>query len=162
MEIVRGPQTVPNATIGGSARFECVIDSDSVLPRWNINGYGYTITHLPDGFYFENNFHSKVLIINPVQQKMNNTIIYCYLEFFNGRVERSTQAELIIQPLTPSYSLLTSSVLPTIDCSEPSITAYAHGYMSRKIPLYRDNVSSENDIPQYLISKVSNYIYCSY
>ena len=64
VEIVRGPQTVPNATIGGSAKFECIIDSDSVLPWWNINGYGYTVTHLPDGFYFENNFHSKVLTIN--------------------------------------------------------------------------------------------------
>ena len=101
---MRGPQTVPNATLGGTASFECIINSDFVLPRWNINGIGFTITHLPSGFYFENNLHSKVLTVNPVQQEMNNTCIYCYLLLYDGRIESSAQAKLIIQPLTPSYT----------------------------------------------------------
>ena len=124
MEIVSGPQTAPNATIGGSARFECIIDSDSVLPWWNINGYGYTVTHLPDGFYFENNFHSKMLIINPVQQEMNNTIIYCYL-VLNGQVEKSTEAKLIIQSPTPIY-YSSQKASATCDSSspEPATTSY--------------------------------------
>ena len=104
VKIVRGPQTVPNATLGGTASFECIINSDSVLPRWSINGIGFTITHLPSGFYFENNLHSKVLTVNPVQQEKNNTNIYCYLLLYDGRIERSTQAKLIIQSPTPSYT----------------------------------------------------------
>ena len=109
VEIVRGPQTVPNATLGGTASFECIINSDFVLPRWSINGIGFTITHLPSGFYFENNLHSKVLTVNPVQQEMNDTCIYCYLLFYDGRIERSAQAKLIIQPPTLSYTSIQAS-----------------------------------------------------
>ena len=35
---------------------------------------------------------------------MNNTCIYCYLLLHDGRIESLTQAKLIIQSLTPSYT----------------------------------------------------------
>ena len=95
-----------NATVNGSASFECIIDSESALPRWNINGIDYTVTRLPAGFDFESNYFSKVLIVSSVQPEMNNWCFYCFLLFVDGRVE-SSRAKLII-PLpvaTPSYSI---------------------------------------------------------
>ncbi|CAI8033942.1 hypothetical protein GBAR_LOCUS19133, partial [Geodia barretti] len=71
-EIISGPQTVSNATLGGTASFECIINSELALPRWNINGIDYTVTRLPAGFQFESDSFSKVLTVSPVQQEMNN------------------------------------------------------------------------------------------
>ena len=107
VEIIRGPLNVSNATVGGVANFECILSSESTSPRWNINGIDFTVTNLPTGYEFESNSNSKVLTVNPVQQNMNNSCIYCFLLFIGGRVE-STRAKLIIQSPTETSSYFTS------------------------------------------------------
>ena len=104
MEIVRGPLTVPNATIGGTASFECILNSVSAFPLWNINGVDYVVTLLPPGFDFERTSYSNVLSVSPVQPHMNNTCVYCSLLFINDRRVESSRAKLIIPPPIPSYS----------------------------------------------------------
>ena len=103
VEIIRGPLNA-TAIVGDTASFECILNSTSLFPRWNINGTDFTVTNLPVGFDFESNSYSKVLTVNSVRQEMNNWCFYCFLAFINGRVE-STRAKLIIQspPKTSSY-----------------------------------------------------------
>ena len=103
LDITSSPQTVSNATLGSTARFECRLNSVSAYPGWNINGHDYLVSHLPSGYTFVSESYSKILIVNQVQQEMNNTRIYCYIILYNGRVE-SSRAKLIIQLLVSSFS----------------------------------------------------------
>ena len=104
VEIIRGPETVTNATVGGIAKFVCIINSESDLPWWNIDGYDIDVTNLPPGLQFESNGFSKILTVNPVLQVLNNSCFYCYLLFYDSRIE-SLRAKLIIQPPTISHPM---------------------------------------------------------
>ena len=121
MEIVRGPLTVPNATIGGTVSFECILSIDAI-PRWNINGNDYIVTHLPPQFNYMSNSNTHVLIVGPVHEGMNNTCIFCYLQLLYGRRESSV-AKLIIKSRIPSYST-----------SWQTSTAYVTAAMSTAFP----------------------------
>lgn len=107
MHITRSPQTISNATLGSTVRFECQINSTSLFPQWNINGRDYIVTDLPLGYEFKSVSYSKVLIVSPVEQAMNNSVYYCFLfvPTPEGLVTvNSSQAMLIIVPLHSGYS----------------------------------------------------------
>ena len=112
VEITRGPLNVSNAIVGGTASFECILNSTSLFPRWNINGYNFTVTNLPVGFQFESNSYSKVLTVNPVRQEMNNWCFYCFIIFSSERIE-SSRAKLTIQSPTETSSYYTFRSTPT-------------------------------------------------
>ncbi|CAI8033941.1 hypothetical protein GBAR_LOCUS19133, partial [Geodia barretti] len=116
-----------------TASFECIINSELALPRWNINGIDYTVTRLPAGFQFESDSFSKVLTVSPVQQEMNNWCFYCFLLFVDDRVE-STRAKLIIPPpiVTPTYSISSQS---TVSSTLPLSTHFST-LVSKSIPLH--------------------------
>ena len=129
LDITSSPQTIPNATVGDTARFECRLNSVSASPGWNINGRDYLVSHLPSSYSFVSDSYSKILIVNQVHQDMNNTCIYCYILRYNGRVE-SSRAKLIIQPLVSSsistYSLssVRYSSLPIKSSTSSSKSVY--------------------------------------
>lgn len=107
LQIIRSPQTISNATLGSTVRFECQINSTSVFPQWNINGRDYIATDFPLGYEFESISYSKVLIVSPVEQAMNNSVYYCFLFLPTpeGLVTvNSSQATLIILPTHHGYS----------------------------------------------------------
>ena len=112
MEIIRGPLTVYDALIGGTAHFECIINSVSVFPRWNIDGIDFTVTNLPVGFEFESDSYSKILTLDPVREEMNNSVFYCFLQQINSRLE-STKAKLIIPALMPNRTIQCLELTPS-------------------------------------------------
>ena len=121
IEIVGDPQTIPNATIGGTASFECIINSETVLPSWNINGIDFSVTELPPGVSFDSNSFSKVLTVSPVTKEMNNSCFYCFLLLINGR-EESSRAKLIIRPPTLSHNII-SRIIPVSTTSQKKTSA---------------------------------------
>ena len=139
-EIIRGPQTVSNATLGGTASFECIINSELALPRWNINGIDYTVTRLPAGIQFESNSFYKVLTVSSVQQEMNNWCFYCFLLFVNDDRVESTRAKLIIPPpiVTPTYSISSQStgIAATAISSTLPLSTHFSTLVSKSIPLH--------------------------
>ena len=113
LEIIRGPQTIFNATVGGSASFECIINDEYYIPRWNIGGRDYDVTTLPIGHYYEQESYSKILTVRPVLQLMNNTCFYCYLSLPGGRQE-SSRAKLIIYSDPSSFNSRSTPTETTI------------------------------------------------
>ena len=105
LQITSSPQTVSNATLGSTVRFECQTSTASALPEWNINGRDYRVTELPLGYRYESILNSKVLIVSPVEIAMNNSVYYCVLTFYTPegyvRVE-SERAMIIIYVFNPS------------------------------------------------------------
>lgn len=104
--ITRHPQTVGNATIGSTVKFECRTSTTTVLPGWNINGRDHRITDLPQGHSYDISLDS--LIVSPVEGAMNNSIYYCFLGIYSSegytRIESSQARLIIIQPLVNDYS----------------------------------------------------------
>ena len=145
MAITSGPETITDAILGGTARFECIVSSTSYNPGWNINGDDYRIAHLPSGFSSESNSYSRVLIVNPVQQEMNNTCVYCYLLFYNNRQE-SSRAKLIVQLPAPSQAL----ILVTTNHHSSSAVIYSPFISSR-------HFSSKPALPIIPLSEISHY-----
>ena len=98
VQISHGPVTVPNATLGGRAEFECKVSGTSEHPSWNINGQNYQTVYLPFGHSYDRNNY--ILVVSPVQQYMNNSVYYClFVCFINGNfiTIRSDSARLIIK-----------------------------------------------------------------
>ena len=105
MQIIGSPRTVTNATLGGTALFECILDSVFALPAWNINGNDYQVTKLPLGHTFISESYSKVLLVGPLNAAMNNSCYYCYVVNYQGIRLESSRAKLIIQwPTMDTYS----------------------------------------------------------
>lgn len=104
IEIVRGPVTVSNATIGGTVRFECVLSTDSFYPYWNIDGTDYTPVYIPAAYTYSSNSNEYYLTISTVQESMNNTCFYWFLQLYRDRVN-SLPAKLIIPSLTNHTNL---------------------------------------------------------
>ena len=109
VQILSGPQSVTNATLGGTVRFECVISSITVLPGWNINGTDYRIADLPSGYRFENVEESKVLIVSPVVMALNNSVYFCYILTYSTsqgfhRINSTTATLTIIRHIHHSSS----------------------------------------------------------
>ena len=103
-QILRGPLNISNATLGGSARFECIINDEDVAPRWNIARRDYDVATLPNEHSYQQNSFSKVLTVSPLQQQMNNTYYYCYIfSLLTGRLE-SSRAKLIIRSTPVHFS----------------------------------------------------------
>lgn len=103
VQIISSPQTVRNATLGSTVRFECRISDAIVLPEWSINGRDYQITDLPLGYDFESVSNSNVLIVSSVEISMNNSVYYCFFFTYSSEEQKyipinSSRAMLIIQP----------------------------------------------------------------
>lgn len=105
VDIISGPVTVPNAILGGIAQFECVLNDEYTLARWNINDVDYSVTSLPLGYYFDVNSFTNILIVNPVREEHNNTCVYCYVRQLNNQRSESSRAKLIIQVHMSSSSI---------------------------------------------------------
>ena len=131
MRIVSGPVSVTNATLGGTARFECMLSNRYSYPAWNIDENDYDVTDLPLGYEFKSEGYSKILIVEPLQQAMNNTCYYCFVETYEGRQE-SSRAKLIFLPLIYTTATSLSPV------SSPVSSAISHLIFS----LSSDAVSS--------------------
>lgn len=102
VQITSSPQTVTNATLGSTVRFECQTSTTSAIPGWNINGKDYRVTELPLGYDFESIQNSKVLIVSPVEIAMNNSVYFCYLTYFANEEHKRTESEratMVIQAL---------------------------------------------------------------
>lgn len=115
VQIVNGPQSILNATLGQTVWFDCILNSEYDDPAWNIDGIDYQTTDLPLGYAFLSSLYSNKLILNSTREEMNNTCYFCYLLTFEGRQE-SEIAKLTIQPFlytTPSryYNAITSMIL---------------------------------------------------
>ena len=95
MQITGNPQPITDARLGDYGMFNCMLDSESAYPNWNIKGVDYQITHLPKGYAFKSVSYSKELIVGPLREEMNNTVLYCYVLTFKERIE-SERAELVI------------------------------------------------------------------
>ena len=166
IEIVSGPLTVSNALLGDIARFECVLSSEDLTPRWNINGTDFTVSSLPPGFQFESHSTLKVLIVNPVKQELNNTCFYCFLLLINARAE-SPPAKLIIQPPLATRSFSSSSrqpqatsslqLMPTLGYSSSSTwqSIVTHSYSDTSLIGSTVTAESPATLPPILTPAVS-------
>ena len=119
LQIIRGPRNISNATLGGSAMFECIIDNEHIIPRWNIAGRDYDVSSLPIRHSYQQNSFSKVLTVSPLVQEMNNSCFYCYILFNGGRME-STAAKLIIQSIPIQASSFQFQLQSTTSLSSSS------------------------------------------
>ena len=155
-EIIRGPLTVTDASVGGQARFECILKTESLFPWWRIDGINFSVTHLPMGIEFENNGASKVLVVDPVKQELNNSCFLCYVVSPDGSREESSPAKLIIPPPpipTPTSSLIHSSLLAVSPSSTPpplghTLTIEATSLNSSKIPQQSTHLNSSKNPQQ--------------
>lgn len=155
-EIIRGPLTVADASVGGQARFECILKTESLFPWWSIDGMNFSVTRLPTGFKFENNGTSKVLVVDPVEQEWNNSCFLCYVVSPDGSREESSPAKLIILPpamLTPTSSISHPSSLAVSPLSTPRPlghipTIEATSLNSSKIPQQSTHLNSSKNPQQ--------------
>ena len=139
-EIIRGPLTVTDASVGGQARFECILKTESLFPWWSIDGMNFSVTRLPIGFKFENNRTSKVLVVDPVEQELNNSCFLCYVVSPDGSREESSPAKLIIPPPMPTP---TSSIShPSSLAVAPSSTPHPLGHTLTTEPIYTPHLNS--------------------
>ena len=75
LKIIEGPQSVTNASVGGTVDYKCIAEGTASPPNWNINGEDYRVTELP----LNHEYHSEgYLEITPITLSMNNSIYYCY------------------------------------------------------------------------------------
>ncbi|CAI8035191.1 hypothetical protein GBAR_LOCUS19765, partial [Geodia barretti] len=166
IEIVSGPLTVSNALLGDIARFECVLSSEDLTPRWNIMEpiSRFHLFHLV--FQFESHSTLKVLIVNPVKQELNNTCFYCFLLLINARAE-SPPAKLIIQPPLATRSFSSSSrqpqatsslqLMPTLGYSSSSTwqSIVTHSYSDTSLIGSTVTAESPATLPPILTPAVS-------
>ena len=98
VQINFSPQSISNAPLGGTARFNCILSSETAYPAWNINGKDYLVTDLPLGYMytFSSDSYSNELIVGPLNMAMNNSCYYCYVINYQGRRQESAQAKLTI------------------------------------------------------------------
>ena len=123
IQIIHSPQTVTNATIGGTVTFQCVFSGTIESPSWNINGEAHYASELRPPHMYD--VSSMSLIISPVESGMNNSVYYCFFVTYSEMESRfvtisSEHATLIIQPVIyitsqqmSSNSVLSQSVVPT-------------------------------------------------
>ena len=139
-EIIRGPLTVADASVGGQARFECILKTESLYPWWSIDGMNFSVTRLPIGFKFENNGASKVLVVDPVKQELNNSCFLCYVVSPDGSRGESSPAKLIIPPPMPTpTSSISHPISPAV---APSSAPHPLGHTLTMEPIYTPHLNS--------------------
>ena len=98
IEIIEGPLSVTNASVGGTVNFKCVTDGAASPPIWNINLMNYRVSDLP----LSHEYYSEgYLEIFPITLPMNNSVYYCfYKPYVNGGFTKvkSENATLLISP----------------------------------------------------------------
>ena len=101
MQITRSPQTVTNATIGGTVTFECGFSGTTQSPSWNIDGKDYYTSELQSPHMYDAS--SMSLIVSPVEKRLNNSVYYCFFVTYSEEESRfvtiSSEHAVLIIPL---------------------------------------------------------------
>lgn len=97
VKITEGPQSVTNASVGGTVDFYCITEGATSPPNWVIDGKDYRVTELPlDYKYYEG-----YLEITSITLSMNNSVYSCYyMTYSDGAFVKieSEHATLVISP----------------------------------------------------------------